>query len=56
MVKAPQRILILSNDTVQSLYNAMLRAPAVADPRFPERGFICIKGWVVRFADFIYFS
>ena len=26
-----------------------------ADPRFLERGFICIKVWGVRFADFISF-
>ena len=44
--------------TVNTIASRSAKTPnsfAGADPGFLEWGFICIKGWGVRFADFISF-
>ena len=43
-----------SNQTKQTKHWHITRY-ARADPRFLERGFLCIKAWGFRFADFISF-
>ena len=57
-----RRLLVFLQGTVERLnqewtFFLYCRQPAIvgADPGFLERGFICIKVWGVRFADFISF-